>query len=81
MNRGKRRRASTLPVDKNRYFPDEGDAEPDFLPSKPDTGKVFLEWNTKADGTGESYAVGDKMTIGGSDITLYAIWGTAADHL
>lgn len=31
-------------------------------------------WNTKADGTGDSYAPGDKLTVLG-DTTLYAIWG------
>lgn len=66
--------ASTPPVDKNRYFPGRKVTLSRISSSKPDTGKVFLEWNTKADGTGESYAVGDKMTMGGSDITLYAIW-------
>ena len=36
-------------------------------------GKVFKEWNTKADGTGTSYAPGDKFTIL-SNTTIYAIW-------
>ena len=53
--------ASTPPVDKNRYFPGRKVTLSRISSSKPDTGKVFLEWNTKADGTGESYAVGDKM--------------------
>ncbi len=50
--------------------------------SKPDTGKVFLEWNTKADGTGESYAVGDKMTMGGSGYyPVRHLGGRLPDHL
>ena len=42
------------------------------------TGKVFASWNTKADGTGTSYAPGDSVLLGVSVPTapgvLYAIW-------
>jgi uncharacterized repeat protein (TIGR02543 family) len=38
------------------------------------SGKQFKEWNTKADGTGESYQPGETITMPGSDLTLYAIW-------
>ena len=38
-------------------------------------GKVFLGWNTSADGTGTMYQPGNKIRIGTSDITLYAQWG------
>lgn len=34
---------------------------------------VFKEWNTKADGTGESYNPND-IYIGNKNITFYAIW-------
>ena len=37
-------------------------------------GKVFLGWNTKADGTGEMKAPGSSVLVTG-DITLYAVWG------
>ena len=37
-------------------------------------GKVFLGWNTKADGTGEMKAPGNSVLVTG-DITLYAVWG------
>lgn len=33
----------------------------------------FAGWNTAADGSGDSYKVGDKITLT-SDITLYAMW-------
>ena len=39
----------------------------------PITGKTFVEWNTKADGTGTSYNAGDTFLIT-ADTTLYAIW-------
>jgi uncharacterized repeat protein (TIGR02543 family) len=35
--------------------------------------KVFIEWNTKADGSGDSYKPGDSITLN-SDITLFAQW-------
>ena len=37
-------------------------------------GKVFLGWNTEADGTGEMKAPGDSLLVTG-DITLHAVWG------
>lgn len=36
-------------------------------------GYVFAEWNTKKDGTGNSYKEGDKIKLE-EDVTLYAIW-------
>ena len=37
------------------------------------TGKVFKEWNTASDGTGQPYAAGGTYTAN-SSVTLYAIW-------
>jgi len=37
------------------------------------TGYDFLNWNTKSDGTGDSYSAGDTITIKGA-VFLYAIW-------
>ena len=36
--------------------------------------KVFLGWNTKADGTGTTYYPGSKIPVT-DNLTLYAIWG------
>ncbi|MCR5459056.1 MAG: choice-of-anchor J domain-containing protein [Acetatifactor sp.] len=36
-------------------------------------GKVFSGWNTKADGSGESYQAGDSYVVAGN-ATLYAQW-------
>ena len=36
-------------------------------------GYTFQTWNTKADGTGDTYRPGDSITLTG-DITLYAQW-------
>ena len=40
----------------------------------------LLSWNTKADGTGESYAAGAEFTIIG-DQTFYAQWDNAAHNM
>ena len=38
------------------------------------TGHRFVEWNTRADGTGDSYAAGASYPADNPSITLYAIW-------
>ncbi|MCD7947695.1 MAG: S-layer homology domain-containing protein [Oscillospiraceae bacterium] len=42
------------------------------------SGYTLRGWNTSADGTGTSYAVGDTVTIR-SSITLYAVWTEGED--
>ena len=42
------------------------------LPDREDY--VFLGWNTRADGSGEDYAPGDKFRVKGSADHLYAMW-------
>ena len=62
------------------------DAIPDSPPVR--EGYHFLGWNTKADGTGDSYKPGDFYVFdrelsenGGLRVTLYAMWEACADHL
>ena len=38
------------------------------------TGNTFSGWNTKADGSGTSYAAGASLELGAADVTLYAQW-------
>lgn len=38
------------------------------------TGYTLAGWNTKADGTGTSLAVGANLTMGSESTTLYAMW-------
>src|SRR5699024_1923207 len=35
-------------------------------------GKEFIEWNSKSDGSGTTYAPGEKLSMPDHDITLYA---------
>jgi uncharacterized repeat protein (TIGR02543 family) len=64
----------SAPVDLNNYLQGR------IATVKPNTGSMvktdhaFSGWNTKADGTGDSYAVGQGILIGTSDILLYARW-------
>lgn len=37
-------------------------------------GFSFKGWNTKQDGTGVTFAIGDKFTIGAENQILYALW-------
>ena len=41
------------------------------------TGKTFNGWNTAADGSGTSYAVGATLTLVDANVTLFAQWKTA----
>ena len=38
------------------------------------SGYEFVNWNTKADGTGTAYNPGDSITLNGKPVTLYAQW-------
>lgn len=51
----------------------EWEAKPIVLPTPHRDGFDFVEWNTKADGTGTTYKAGDAFTTDG-DVTLYANW-------
>ena len=37
-------------------------------------GYKFLDWNTKPDGDGDTYKVGDTITVTNYSIFLHAIW-------
>ena len=44
------------------------------------SGYKFKWWNTKADGSGEDFYPGEKVTIASSNVTLYAQWEQVADN-
>ncbi|MDR0304783.1 MAG: leucine-rich repeat protein [Chitinispirillales bacterium] len=43
------------------------------------SGKHFVGWNTKADGSGENYSADANVTMPASNLTLYAMWETDED--
>ncbi len=45
-------------------------------------GAILLEYNTRPDGSGESYSLGSKVPLvhGGEETVLYCIWATDSKH-
>ncbi|WP_167815196.1 InlB B-repeat-containing protein [Sporolactobacillus shoreae] len=66
--------AGSVPTDNNAY------KEQDTVTVQNNTGNLgkdgytFDGWNTKPDGSGTTYAPGAQLTMGTSDVTLYAKW-------
>ena len=46
----------------------------------PSSGKKFKWWNTASGGGGEDFYPGEKVTIDGADVALYAQWETVASN-
>ncbi|WP_207652013.1 leucine-rich repeat protein, partial [Clostridium beijerinckii] len=71
---GNENEGGTAPIDSGNY---EANAEATVLDNTGDlvkTGYTFVGWNTEADGSGINYAAGSSLTIGDSNVTLYAKW-------
>jgi len=64
----------TVPTDSNTYTSDSSATVLDNTGNLTQTGYTFAGWNTKADGSGTSYAAGSTLTMPASDVTLYAQW-------
>ena len=47
------------------------------IPTAPQ-GKEFYCWNENAEGTGAIYWAGDKVSVSGEDVTIYATWRNQA---
>lgn len=64
----------TVPVDANTYLTAATVTVLANSGSLVKTGNTFAGWNTKADGTGTSYAGGQTFTLGSASVTLFAVW-------
>jgi uncharacterized repeat protein (TIGR02543 family) len=64
----------TVPVDANEYKKGQLVTIPGNPGALVKAGFSFTGWCTGADGTGSSYAQGQTMTMGNTDVTLYAKW-------
>ena len=64
----------TVPTDSNKYVADDKVTTKDNTGSLVKSGFTFAGWNTKADGSGATYAAGDSFAIGSADVTLYVKW-------
>jgi len=61
------------PADTNFYL---SGSQADILDKNTlvNVGHTFVGWNTQANGGGSHYAIGAKLTVPASDVTLYAEW-------
>ena len=72
--------AGIVPVDTDSY------ATGATFTVKPDSGQlskataIFIGWNTKANGTGITYAPGASVVMGKTSVTLYALWKRVSTH-
>lgn len=66
--------AGTIPTDSQEYRPGDSVSIKDNSGSLVKTSFNFTGWNTRADGTGITYAVGGTFTMESSDMILYAKW-------
>jgi len=67
----------TVPVDSGAYVAGGAAAVLGNSGTLTLTGKQLVGWNTSADGSGTSWAVGAVMTMGSANRALYAIWAPA----
>ena len=63
-----------IPVDKQNYLTGTQAIIAANSGNLMKTGFTFSGWNTKADGTGTTYAIGATFAIGSADVSLYAKW-------
>jgi len=64
------------PIDTTMYESEAGVLIPGNTGSLARPGYSFTGWNTLADGNGTTYTQGQYMTMGGSNVILYAEWTT-----
>ena len=65
----------TTPVDEFNYALGRGAVVLSNADINPPDNKIFIGWNTKADGYGKSYYPGDIAVIDSDELKLYAIYG------
>jgi uncharacterized repeat protein (TIGR02543 family) len=68
--------SGTVPVELLSYEQGASVTVLDNIGTLVKTGAQFGGWNTKADGTGTTYAAGQTFVMGAANVTLYAVWGT-----
>ncbi|GGL61789.1 InlB B-repeat-containing protein [Sporolactobacillus putidus] len=66
--------SGSVPTDSNTYKENNTVTVLNNTGNLKKDGYTFDGWNTKADGSGTSYTPGDQITMGPSNVTLYAQW-------
>jgi uncharacterized protein (TIGR02145 family)/uncharacterized repeat protein (TIGR02543 family) len=68
--------SGTVPADSNKYETAANVTVKENTGLLLKTGSTFAGWNSKADGSGTSYAAGVSFPMGNANVTLYAQWTT-----
>jgi uncharacterized protein (TIGR02145 family)/uncharacterized repeat protein (TIGR02543 family) len=68
--------SGTVPADSNKYETAANVTVKENIGLLVKTGLTFAGWNSKADGSGTSYAAGVSFPMGNANVTLYAQWTT-----
>ncbi|MGD9190071.1 MAG: InlB B-repeat-containing protein, partial [Desulfobacteraceae bacterium] len=68
--------AGSVPIDSTGYEQGQTVTVLGNTGSLEKEGFFFNGWNTRAEGSGTTYTQGQAFTMGTSDITLYAAWGS-----
>jgi uncharacterized repeat protein (TIGR02543 family) len=71
----------SAPADATAYKLGDSVTVADDTGSLARTGYAFCGWNTKADGSGTTYAAGSTFSMGPEDVTLYAAWNSTTATL
>lgn len=66
----------TVPIDSNTYLKGQSVTVLGNTGSLVKTGFSFSGWNTQANGSGTTYTQGQTFILGGSSVTLYALWSS-----
>ena len=70
----------TLPVDDKAYEQGETVTVADSSGNLLKNGYYFAGWNTKADGSGDTYAPGTTFKMGAADVVLYVRWSAVPTY-
>ncbi|MFW6367182.1 MAG: transporter substrate-binding domain-containing protein, partial [bacterium] len=69
-----------VPTDSTEYVSAETATVLDNTGALAKDGYRLAGWNTAADGSGDGYTAGGSVTIGGTDVTLYAHWVALGEY-
>ncbi len=72
--------SGNVPIDKTKYLSGQTVTVLGNIFDLAQPGRVFIGWNTAADGTGTSYSQASTFVIAASNVTLYAQWTAAQTY-
>jgi len=69
-----------VPTDNGKYEQGQTITVLDNTGNLVNAGSSFTGWNTKGDGTGQTYSASQTVTVGSSNVYLYAMWTLKPTH-